>query len=44
MEILVKSKRSDESCFGNVRKKDRKLEISFHQIQLGENDGTMEAG
>ena len=43
-EVFIKAKRSDDSSFGNVRRMNRYLVISFHQIKLGENSGTVEAG
>ena len=43
-EVFIKAKRSDDSGFGNVRRMNQDLVITFHQIKLGENSGTMEAG
>ena len=43
-EELVEAKRSDYSSFGNIRRMNWDLMIALHQIQLGEDSGTMEAG
>ena len=43
-EEFIEAKRSNYSGFRNVRRMNWDLVIAFHQIQLGEDSGTMEAG
>ena len=43
VEIFVKAKRSDDSCFRDVRGKNRYL-IGLYQIQFGEDGSAMETG
>ena len=43
-EVFIKAKRSDDSCFRNVRRSNWYLMIGLHQIQFGENSSAMEAG
>ena len=43
-EVFIKAKRSDDSCFRNVRRSNWYLMIGLHQIQFGENSSGMEAG
>ena len=43
-EEFIKAKRSDDSSFRNVRRMKRHLVITFHQIKLGKNSRTVEAG
>ena len=44
VEIFVKAKRSDDSCFWDIRRKNRYLMIGLHQIQFGEDGSDMETG
>ena len=44
VKIFVKAKRGDDSCFWDVRRKNRYLVIGLHQIQFGEDDSAMETG
>ena len=43
-EEFVEAKRGDDSSLRDIRRMNRDLVIAFHQIQLGEDSGTMEAG
>ena len=44
VKIFVKAKRSDDSCFWDIRRKNRYLMIGLHQIQFGEDGSAMETG
>ena len=44
VKIFVKAKRGDDSCFWDVRRKNRYLVIGLHQIQFGEDGSAIETG